>query len=237
MAIEGYVSSKVILNRLYRELGITNEISESDGIEFIADALAMIGSFYQYDQIPAELELVDGKAALPVNFYKLVDIRYKSWPMSWSQNALTTDYECDSCEIPKCCAEFNFYINNNYIITNIKEESPDNKLCINYLGVPVDEDGYPLIPNDIYFFKACVAYITSILDYREWRKGNVPDKVYKKSEQDWLFYVNSARGSANMPNIAQLENLKNILLRLTPNTNQYHNGFKNNRKQELRKRF
>jgi hypothetical protein len=237
MAVEGYVSSKVILARLYRELGLTNEISESEAIELIADALEMIGSYSQYTEMNEILELEDGKVRLPENFYKLVNIRYQDNPMSWSTNSLVNDYYCEDCVIPECCTEYNLYINNSFIITNIKAESPNNEICISYLGIPVDEDGYPMIPADIYFYKACVSYITSILDYREWRKGNIPKDVMMKSEQNWLFYVNSARGSANLPNLAQLENLKNLMTRLIPSVNQYHRGFRDNSKQERRRRF
>lgn len=238
MSISNYVSSKVVMARLYRELGLSTEISETEVIELIADALAMIGSHYQYDEIPTVLELdVNGVTKLPSNFYKLVSIRYKDNPLSWSTNAFVNDYECDSCEIAKCCTDYSFYISDGIIKTDIKATEPDNKLCISYLGVPVDEDGYPMVPDDIYYFKACVAYVTYIMDYREWRKGNSPDKVFKKSEQDWLFYVNSARGAANMPNVSQMENLKNIMIRLIPSVNQYTRNFKNINSPERRKRF
>lgn len=238
MAITNYVSSKVIMARLYRELGISTEISETEVIELIADALSMIGSHYQYLEIPTVLELNEtGIAKLPNNFYKLVSIRYNDNPLSWSTNAFVHDYECDACEIARCCTDYSFYIEDGYVKTDIKAIEPNNKLCITYLGVPVDNEGYPLVPDDIYYFKACVAYVTYIMDYREWRKGNTPKDVMSKSEQDWLFYVNSARGAANMPNVAQMENLKNIMLRLIPSVNQYFHNFRNVNSQERRKRF
>lgn len=238
--ISGYTSIKNISARLYAELGISTEISESNVAEWCADALSMIGSFYQYDILNAELEMDEGKTRLPLNYYKLIDIRYNNRPLMWSSNALVRDYDCEDCKIPQFCSNCDmnsFYINNSFLITDIKETSPENKLCISYLGVPVDEDGYPLIPDDIYFFKACVAYITHRLDYIEWRKANISDKVFNKSESEWLFYVNSARGSANAPNLAQIEGWKNIMVRLIPKQNSYLNSFKNINNSERRKRF
>lgn len=233
--INGFVSSKVILSRLYKELGPTVELSESDCIEWMADAMAMIGSYYQYTEFTDMLELDNGRVRLPNNFYRMIDLTYNGSALSWSSNSFVNDYYCDDCELPiSCCTEYNFYINDSYIITNIKTESPENKLCVRYLGVAIDTDGYPMVPDDIYFFKACVAYITYLLDYREWRKGNIPDKVQQKSEREWLFYVNAARGSANMPGIAQLENLKNIMVRLIPSQNQYRNNFRDISKPENR---
>lgn len=238
--ITGYTSYKAIMARLYSELGSLTEIQEDDCIEWIADALSMIGSYAQYNETNVILELEDGKAKLPNNFYKLIDIRYNNRPLMWSSNSFVRDYACDGCLIPqpcKSCDMHSFYINGSYLITDIKEVSPSNKICISYLGVAVDEEGYPLIPDDIYFFKACVAYVTHRMDYREWRKGNITDKVFQKSESEWLFYVNSARGAANMPNAAQLENLKSVWVRLIPKQDSYYSAFKNINDPEKRRRF
>ena len=102
----------------------------------------------------------------------------------------------------------------------------NEKLCIVYLGIPTDEKGYPLIPDDVYYMKALTAYVTYMLDTANWRKGRVNDKVKADSEQNWLFYVNSARGSANMPNLQVLESIKNTLHRLFNPSNAYKTGFK-----------
>ena len=86
--------------------------------------------------------------------------------------------------------------------------------------------------DNIYYIKALTAYVIFMLDKQEWRKGKIADKVYLESEKDWLFYVNSAKSAANMPNIAQLENIKNTLRRLIPVTNDYSRGFRNFNRQE-----
>lgn len=240
--INGLVSIKTVIAKLYRDLGLTTEVNEGHVVEWIAEALSMIGSYAQYEQTKTCLEIDDnGRAKLPINFHKIVDIAYQSKALSWASNNLVNDYGCEGCTITTCCLEHTFYINDCYIVTNIKPTDYDvndpKLLCISYLGVPVDEDGYPKIPDDVYFLKACAAYVTQQLDYREWRKGNTSDKVYQKSESEWLFYVNSARGAANMPSTAQLENLKNMWVRLIPKQNEFNNFFSNNSKQEKRYRY
>lgn len=240
--ITGYKSIKSILAKIYRDLGTTTEINEAHVVEWCAEAMSMIGSYYQYTEVKTCLEIDEnGRAKLPNNFYRIVDIAYQSKALSWASNSVISDYGCEGCTITTCCSENTFYINDCYIVTNIKPEDYDvndpKLLCISYIGIPVDEDGYPKVPDDVYYDKALTAYVTSMLDYREWRKGNVPDKVFQKSEQEWMFYVNSARGSANMPSIAQQENLKNVWVRMIPKQNEYNNFFSNNTKQEKRYRY
>jgi len=239
MAINGYVSSKFVLNKLYRDLNIGTEINEAHLYEWIAEILAKIGTYYQYDEINTILELEDGKVKLPLDFYKLIFLTHNNKPLMWSSNSFVKDYACEDCQkqIPTCCETYSFYINNNYLITDVKSTSPDNKICISYLAVPVDEDGYPLVPDDVYFMEACSKYVTYMLDYREWRKGNITDKVFQKSEQDYLWYVGAAKGSANMPNLQQTENLKNVWVRLIPKQDSFNNNFRTINNAERRRRF
>lgn len=233
--ITGYTSVKTILAKLYRDLGINSEINENNTIEWVNEALLKIGAYAQFNEISKCLELKDGKACLPNGFYRLVDIMYDNQPLAWATNTMANNYQCEGCRIPQCCTKYTFYINDSYIITNIDTSTADcsiDKVCIIYLGIPVDDDGYPMVPDDVYFHEACAKYVTYMLDYQDWRKGQLPDKVLQKSEQDWLFYVNSARGAANMPSLHQLENLKNVMVRLIPKQNEYGKFFINNPNQE-----
>lgn len=238
--IHKYINIKTVISKIYRDIGSTTEINEYDAVEWIAEALEKIGAYAQYEEISDYIELIDGKAQLPLNFHKLTGISYNNKPVSWASKSMADNYDCPDCQIPSCCTEYNFYINDGYIITNIinSETNSDNpKLCIIYLGIPVDDEGYPLIPDDVYYMEALSAYVTYKLDYQAWRKGGIPDKVYQAAETNWLWYVNSARGSANMPDAAKLENLKNVWVRLIPKQNRYNELFKGINKQEQRKRF
>ena len=238
--ISGFVSVKTILSKLYRDLSINKEINESAIIEWCNECLLKIGAYSQFKEISTCITLNCGKAELPCGFYKLVDIAYNNFPLHWATNTLASNYQCEGCQIPYCCTDYNFYINDGYIITNIDCKNNfehSNKLCVVYLGMPIDDEGYPMIPDDVYFSEACAKYCTYMLDYQDWRKGQLADKVFQKSEQDYLFYVRSAKGAANMPNAAQLENLKNILVRLIPQQNAYNSHFKHISKQERRIRY
>lgn len=238
--ISNFISVKTILAKLYRDLNINKEINENSIIEWVAECLLKIGAYSQFQEISTCIELDCGKAKLPCGFYKLVDISYNNRPLHWATNTIAMNYQCDGCSIPKCCTDYNFYINDSYLITNITDTNTlnhCNKLCMVYLGIIVDDEGYPMIPDDVYFLEACAKYCTYMLDYQDWRKGQLTDKVFQKSEQDYLWYVRSAKGAANMPNAAQLENLKNIMIRLIPHQNEYNKHFKGMNNEERRKRY
>lgn len=236
--ISGYISAKVVISKLYRDLGINEEIPESSIYEWMAEALSLIGAYSQYNEVSECLTLSSGKAKLPCDFYKLVTINFNGHPVFWATNTNANNYQCDNCQIPICSngeCKYTFYLNDNYLITNIGlAEETEQNVCIVYLAVPVDEEGFPLVPDDIYYQKALTAFVTYMLDYQEFRKGKMADKVFQYSKSEWEWYVNSARASALMPNLAKLERLKNIWRRLLPLTNEYQNGFVNLGKKENR---
>ncbi len=231
--IQGKVSINSIAAKLYRDLGINSEIPIEELYEWVSEALLFIGAFDQFDTISVNLTIDSHKAKLPCGFYKLQEIAFDNKPIYYSGKSLLTNYFCEDCKIPVFpsinpdgTTKETFYINDSYIVTSV--ESGDN-LCVTYLGIPVDENGIPTVPDDVYYMKACTTYVTKMFDYREWRKGRIPDKVFQHSEQEWEFYCVAARGAANMPNVQQLENLKNILIRLVPQTNQFNKFFRSDR--------
>jgi len=229
--IQGKLSVNYIISKLYRDLGINSEISESDVIEWVSEALLFIGAFDQFETRIEKLTVENNKVKIPCGFYKLYNINYGNEPMYYSGKSLINNYFCDDCEIQVCrtgnCNQ-TFYLNDSYIITSLEE----GEICIQYLSFPVDEDGYPTIPDDVYYMKACTAYVIKMCDYRMWRKGSIPDKVFKHSENEWDWYCAAAKGAANMPDIQKLENLKNILIRLIPQQNAFNNNFANITTQE-----
>ncbi len=236
--IHKYTNIKTVIGKIYRDLGATDEINEYDAIEWIAEALEKIGAYAQYEEISEYLEVDNGIVQLPLNFHRLKDISYNNNSMSWASKSLANNYDCPDCQIPNCCTEYTFYINDGYLVTNIVNTSTTGdlpKVCIVYLGIPVDDEGYPLIPDDVYYMEALASYVTYRLDYQRWRKGSVPDKVYQAAELNWLYYVKAAKGAANMPSAAQLENIKNVWNRLIPKQNAYNGLFKGLSKQEQRK--
>ena len=222
--ITKFKSFKSIIAGLYRDLGINTEINEQEIGEWIGEALNLIGSYAQLEEVSSIISVANHRVLLPCGFLYPKDITFNGRPLSWSTKSAANNYQCEDCnKIPTCCTDHNFYISDGYINTSL----PQGDLCIVYLSIPVDEEGYPLVPDEVYFDKALKAYCTYMLDRIQFRRGLIPDKVYQESKIDCLFYVNSARGSANMPDSAQMERLKRVWVRLIPKQGEYTNGFRN----------
>ena len=73
-----------------------------------------------------------------------------------------------------------------------------------------------------------------MLDKIQFRIGLIPEVVFRMSEKDWYFYVNSARGSAYMPDAAQMDRLQKVWVRLIPKPHEFSNNFRNLENHERR---
>jgi hypothetical protein len=117
--------------------------------------------------------------------------------------------------------DYIYTITNNYIKTNIK----DGYLMVAYQAIPTDIDKYPMIPNDESFMEAIYWYIVMKLKFPEWMEGRIRDAVYYRIENKWNYYCKQAYGNAMMPNIDQLESIKNTWLKLVPEIGQHETFF------------
>ncbi len=126
-----------------------------------------------------------------------------------------------------------FDLNNNNITLSVKE----GQVCMAYLAIPTDEEGLPLIPEDTSYQLAIKKYLTMKIDYIAWRRGELRSDIFQHSEQEWQWYVGQAGNKAKMPNIDQLEFIKNQTMRLLPNINSHETFFKTQGSPELRQNF
>jgi hypothetical protein len=107
----------------------------------------------------------------------------------------------------------------------IKTALKTGYIMLSYQAVPVDNEGYPMIPDDESFEEAIYWYINMKLTYPEWKAGRVRDAVYYDAKSSWNYYRKQAYGNAMMPNVDQLEAIKNAWLRLVPEINEHGNAF------------
>jgi len=117
--------------------------------------------------------------------------------------------------------DFTYVINGSYIKLNCKE----GFLMMAYAALPIDIDGYPLIPDDEMFSEALYYYVLTKLLFPDWVEGRVRDGVYNSIRNSWSFYRKAAYAASMLPNADGLESLKNQALKLYPEINEFKNFF------------
>lgn len=126
-----------------------------------------------------------------------------------------------------------YKLNGDYLFTNFRNGFVE----MQYKAYPVDDFGMPMVPDEIRFIKAVEWYLISRMDYKRWRSSrNAADqRIWESSDQQASWYIGSARSKALKPTLAQMESIKNMILRSIPKINEFATGFKNTGTIEQRK--
>jgi hypothetical protein len=226
-------SVNTVISKIVRDLGLGDkEIPYQDFIEWIADALKHIGSYYQFTEKATQISINNYKGELPCDCYKVIRMldgfyyQQNNEHIIINPDSITIDEDIANIKI----TNMDFNVTHNIITTSYKTGVID----IQYLAIPIDQDGFPMIPDDISFFEALFWRVTYMLCLQGYEFKNTQLRDINFTRSKWNFYCMQARGNANMPDLDILERLKNIWLTLKPNVNAYAESFQGvGRKQNI----
>lgn len=276
--ISKLTSSDVIISKIVRDLGLgDDEIPFQDFMEWIAEGLKDIGSYYQFVEKEQIIVINNYEGVLPCDFYK--EIRMKDGASCSAvgpdkrevigqvlkELGFTTAGNVGCPISPRAfqllqVATFdkvspysNFYdrlFQNKNLIGNVESNKTGSKdyninfdkittgyqfgfLTLQYLAFPVDQNGFPMIPDDQGFFNALfwkVVYQLCMRGY-DFKRKELNSLEYVDQQRVW--YIGQAKGNANMPDLDMMERMKNIYTRLVPNYFEYQIDFRTNGRPQL----
>ena len=216
------------VNQVSINVGITpNTTTELDSvlakIKVINDSLAVNPN----QDLNHELRDLNNQVAILSGIYFADTNSSNLKTLSYGRPTFRKDIHSLGCDNEFSDFSESYVIENNLIKTSFK----DGKLCLSYTAFPLDEDCYPLIPDDISFSEAMFWYI-----YKKLLLGgyapNPNGMTYQVAEGQWKYYCTQARNNANFPDIAGYESFLNQWVRLVPNMNRFDNNFKDINKRE-----
>jgi hypothetical protein len=220
------ISAGEVIAKIYRDLGSTIGFDnwEQDAFEWIGEALEHIGAGVQLEKKSDVLTIASFKAVLPTDLVQLIDVFYApsidaesefpdavKYPLRMSgatvHQGIHTDLRGDE---PIFHGE-SYQLNPDYIHTSLET----GFVGITYLALPVDANGFPLVPADISYREAMFWYILKKLFMRGWKHPE-PNFSYFTAEQKWQYYCTQARNQSNMPDLAGYDLFLRTWRHLTP---------------------
>lgn len=130
-----------------------------------------------------------------------------------------------TADCPDCINDNNLPFRCYYIEADkIKTSFSTGKVCLSYMAFPLDDECYPLVPDDISFKEAMFWYV-----YKKMLLGNMTPSqngiTYEFAEMQWMKYCTQARNAANYPDIDGYESFMDQWVRLIPNINRHDHVF------------
>lgn len=190
-------------------------------VDYTVDFIRIVGTPPSFLDKTAIIDIVDYRGILPCDYYEMTQVRLNDG------SKRTFRYTTDSFHMSNSKPELSdltYKIQGNCIFTAPLEQG---QIEIAYQAMPMDEEGYPLIPDNSSYSRALEAYIK-----REWftilfDQGKLNRQVLARADQEYSFYVGQAQSEIIMPTIDQMEAISNMWNTLLPKDEHRH-GFLDN---------
>ena len=218
MAIYKQISSKAVINKIYRDLGLDDSNYLFDLVEWLGEALEFIGSYSQLELFNRKIPIYDHKGILPDNFVSMQQVMYEDNIISFNPVSFYS-HEKDSPNL-YVNTEESYSFNPGYIITSFEE----GELHLSYKGVPTCPDGYPMVPDNQYFKEALFWYCYRQMILRGYN-SKVAQITYDYADQKWKFYCTAARNKANYPSVDEYDRFKQVWVGLVTPQHLHEAGY------------
>jgi hypothetical protein len=233
-----YVTVKPIIEKVYRDMQMVDQLNLGDAVEWIGEAIEFIGAPMTLKEKVELISICQRKGRLPIDVHYILSCRASSvtledCPTSFSPMRYSTDIFHHSCSENidcNCISDLTYKVNDDYIFPNFDEGT----IQIAYKALPICKDGFPLIPDDVKFRNAVAYHIMWKLAFIKLMSGKITQSAYQIIERDRDWYMGAAQTRGNTPSVDFMESIKNNWLRLIKKINQQSDGFKSAGTQEQR---
>ena len=206
-----YTSSKEVISKLYRELNLQSEDRVYAILEFIGEALEFLNAFPQCEKVEAVGGIDNYQLPMPSNYREILGItsvdRMYTYRYDSEFALLDPNRELDNED------QYRYQESGGILHFPIKTGT----VLITYTALPLDEEGFPMIPDNISFKEAITKYCIKKLKYSDWLAGRINDNTYIKLENDWNFYCRQAKAVAITPNVDKMDELITLWKSIIPN--------------------
>lgn len=209
-----YISLGEILWKLMRN-PILEDLDYDEAATHTLSVLKLIGAPLLFEDRVDTLKVEYHKAYIPENVLTVKGIRSKGIPLRYATDIYHT-------KGGDCINEMTYTLQNCVVNTSFSE----GDIEVSYKAIVVDDQGYPMIPDNESVKKAIEYDIQ--YQYLEpfWMMGRITDKVFHYIQQQRDWYVAQATNNTTLQGPDQLESVMNSLNRLIINDNAFTNFYK-----------
>ena len=220
-------SIKVIFDKIMRH-PLLQDLSIETIVDYSIDFMRIVGVPSMFEEKVEKVEVINYRASLPCDYYQMIQIR----ALDPNYNILGAfRYSSDSFHMSDTkpeYADYSYKVQGNIIYLSV----PNGLIEIAYQAIPIDSDGYPLIPDNSSFTRALEAYIkkqhfTILFDL-----GKIGNGPLAQVQQDYAWAVGDCQSEFNRLTIDKAESFYNSWRTLIIRSSEHRTGFLHNGTQE-----
>jgi len=192
-------------------------------INYAQELMQVVGCPKLFADRTAVVDIKHHRGLLPCDFIEVIQVRGVG-ECGYEEYVATADtFHVSNTKKPvdNYPSTATYKIQGDVIITSREH----GQVEISYRAIPIDEDGWPMLPDNAVFIRALEAYIKMKRFNVFFDQGQISQNVFAQAQQDYMFCVGQAQAELIMPTIDEMETITNMWNTLIPRVIEHRNGF------------
>ena len=211
------------------------DIPFETAVEYAVDFISLMGTPAIYDEKTAVVTVQNWRGMLPCDFESMIQVRgivKKGHVPGPTYRESGHSFHMSPKKLPPFAGEFTYKIQGLVIFTSTK----DLDLEIAYRAFRVDDEGYPLLPDNPSFLRGLENYIKMQWFTIKFDMGEISKDIYENAKQEYCWAAGDAQSEFSRLTLDEAETLFNSFKTLLPRNNEHWKTFFDNGGREIWKR-
>jgi hypothetical protein len=188
----GYISIRQILDDLLAH-PLLRGLSLERAVDYAVHFIRIVGMPKITTEKTETVKINNYRALLPDDYYAIIKVlnSKNNTPLVHSSTGDTDN---------------SYKIQGNIIYSSLRE----GELTVSYKALLVDEDGYPMIPDNSSFIKALELYIKKQYFTILFDLGKINIQVLNNTQQEYAWYVGQCQSDLVRPTLDEMKSITNM---------------------------
>lgn len=208
-----YISVHQVLDDLF-DNPLLQDLSPERAINYTQEFIRIVGMPEEFEEKIVHVEIRHHRGKLPCDLHEILGVRNRLGAYRYTTDTFHSAHHPTPTDLT-------YKKQGRIIITSTKEI--DVEVCYN--AVKVDEDGFPMVPDNASFIKALELYIKLQCYTTLFELGKVTPAAFQNVQQEYAWYVGQAQTQMLDFNSNRMQSMSGMLNQLIPRKNEFRGSF------------
>lgn len=213
-----YINIKEIGSKLLRH-PFLQSLSLEDIVQYTVDFISIVGLPDMLIDKIKKIDIKEYRGLLPCDFISLIQVKDEQSQLCLP--AITDSFYLEHTQENNRGCE-GFKIQGNVIFTTFRE----GEVTLSYKAIPLDEDGFPLLPDESKFLKALELYIKKEYFTILFDMNKIQRNVLENTQQEYAWRVGQCMNHYTTLSVERMESFTKMWTNILPQSHRFKTGFK-----------
>lgn len=213
--MNNYISIKEVMDNLLSH-PLLQDLSFERVVNYAIQFERIVGMPPIFIEKVDTIDIIKWRGYLPCDLFEINQVRdcYSKTPYRYATGNFHMNQD-------RKYPELTYKIQGGIIYTSVE----DTKLEISYQALPLDEEGFPMIPDKSSFIRALELFIKKQWFTVLFDLGKISQAVLQNTQQEYAWAVGQCQSDLIRPTVDQMESLSHMWNTLIQRNNEHNNSF------------